>query len=469
MLKLRILQLSFLILIVIGLSIILIPGNTASAQCDPGVNYGGPGADTFVCGGTTGIIYGDYDDQSATTNNANATGYDTIINNGTMSIIYDDYALADTGNAYASGSDLMINNGTMSMIFSNFAQSLTGNAYASGNNTIINNGMMAMIFEGFAFAPGSGIAHSSTNSMTTNNGTLTILYDDFAQSVDGNATANGSDVITNNGEVIILYVDFSISDTGVATADGDDLIINNGEVQSIWADYAKSDTGKAIASGDDTVINYGVVHMDIVTDYAVIGSPSPPIDPTGNGTTIGNDYVINVGTVMGGIYLGGGDDTMVVVDGAPVYGLMDGGDGTDRLIFEFWSANYETLAQLEAFANFLMTLDPAQDEYEINGHLFTWEDFEGIYKTMQLAPFCDAWPVKVFYPRENDIVVRAPIDDKETFVVTTIDVSQLTQDPAGNHVGGSHGWNVVVYWVEDHYQINVYGPTGELLTDRCTF
>lgn len=432
------------------------------------------GDDTIINSGE--IIQVDGDLAFSYGGEALADGDDNITNDGQIHYFTGDSAIADSGGtATASGDDVLINNGVVLVVNGDTAQAMGGgNATASGDDTITNHGTIEYFTGDSAYAQSAGTAIASGDDTVTNHGTMLMLIGDEAYSEDGVATASGVDVILNNGEMQFILGDSATTNGGTATASGDDIIINNGEVWMIVGDsaYTFTGAGTAIASGDDVITNNGVVLYDIIADQAIDFATLPPgsMDPTGNGTTAGHDIVINRGVIYGGIYLGGGDDAVLIINAAPVHDLMDGGPGTDSLTFEFTTTYGEAAAEMWAWAHAIVAQNPAKGGVMMNGVWFSWENFEALYHSVQFLPFCNAWPVQVFQQDADTVVVWAPINDTEAFRVAEIDLNQLSQDPAGTRFQApGSDWYVVVYWVYDHYQVNVYDHTGFLTTDRCTF
>lgn len=488
-----------IIFIIITLGAALIAGHTTSAQCVPGPT-GGPGDDTITCTGNTGldidgdldlqlgaafgmgsdtiIIYGSHDSVSgewveSIDGTALAAGGDTITNYGLVLEILGDAALSDTGNAIARGSDVIVNYGGALLILGSGADSITGDATADGNNTIINYGYASEIVGNEAISD-DGTAIASGDDTIIVYGAVISVTGDWAHPLSGPgnvAIASGDDTIIVFGPSIEIIGDVADGDT--ATASGDDLLVNYGETGYMFGDAAFSDTGTTTASGDDTIINYGIVHDNIIADFAHSFGLPPGTDPTGNGTTTGNDVVVNHGVVEGDVLMGGGNDRVIIVNGAPVLGIMNGGAGTDRLTFELASANYmDQYTTLAAWANALVAQNPAGGTIIINGVTFTWLNFEDLMTHFRLLAACNLWPAQVFYPNADTIDVWGPLTANQGFHVATIDRRTLTHNPAGQrfeHPETARGWYVMVYWVNDHYQINVYDQNDTLLTDRCLF
>lgn len=72
--------------------------------------------------------------------------------------------------------------------------------------------------------------------------------------------------------------------------------------------------GVALGGGDDTLVNTGAIGFDVDMGE-------------------GNDNVVNAGTINGSLHLGIGNDRYEALDGGLVTGTIDGGDGIDTFVF----------------------------------------------------------------------------------------------------------------------------------------
>jgi len=72
--------------------------------------------------------------------------------------------------------------------------------------------------------------------------------------------------------------------------------------------------GVALGGGDDTLVNTGTIGFDVDMGE-------------------GNDNVVNAGTINGSLNLGIGNDRYEALDGGLVTGTIDGGDGIDTFVF----------------------------------------------------------------------------------------------------------------------------------------
>ncbi|MBL8154230.1 MAG: hypothetical protein JNM70_08605 [Anaerolineae bacterium] len=184
----------------------------------------------------------------------------------------------------------------------------------------------------------------------------------------------GNDTIINYGSVTGTGVDAQTGLNGDIEGDvvlngngGNDLIINYGSVAGdIDGDTADGD------GGDDVIINYGVVGDDLDGD-----------DVTGQG---GDDQITNAGVVNGDIDASGGDDRVTLMNGASggadhaLY--IDGGDGSDVLVFAFVvnsPQDYDALSAQIAAAQ------PSGGSITIHGETFTWANFEQLVSLLTVA------------------------------------------------------------------------------------
>ncbi|CAM3749835.1 Extracellular serine protease [Pseudomonas reidholzensis] len=186
--------------------------------------------------------------------------------------------------------------------------------------------------------------------------------------------SDGSGTVYNDGVITGAIADGKLNGDG----DGVDIdlighIYNSGTIQGLGAKGVDSggrpNNSEGIAMGGGTVVNTasGVIRS---VDNAILvddgaegaGVAATSIDNAGRiegeggfGIKLIGDYadsVINRGLIAGGnglaLSMGGGDDTLVVATGGVFNGLVDGGDGVDRVVLEGVgsfgnSANFETL------------------------------------------------------------------------------------------------------------------------------
>jgi hypothetical protein len=198
---------------------------------------------------------------------------------------------------------------------------------------------------------------------TTGNDTLTCSVTPPAA---GNADDQfdgdmGDDVMVQEAGVITVNIDGDGAISGDLRGlgdGGDDTITNYGTVTaSIAGDWVSG------GGGDDIIYNYGQVNVNIMGDEVL-----------GEG---GSDTIVNAATVENAIHGDGGDDTIILTDGsnggADHLLLLDGGAGTDVLIFSFSDSAVHD--QVEAA---LAGQSAAEGSITVDGETYTWTDFEEI-------------------------------------------------------------------------------------------
>ena len=161
-------------------------------------------------------------------------------------------------------------------------------------------------------------------------GDLDQLTNDAGATVSGSVYGNpntaatgysgGENTITNAGTVNDhIYGSYNEAD---GVSGGENQITNSGTV--IRNVYGSRNEGDGSIGGGNTINNSGTVTGDIYgTCNLGIGASSG-----GSGNTITNS-----GTVGGGIYAGDADDTVYLLSGSSVGGVVDGQAGTDTLYF----------------------------------------------------------------------------------------------------------------------------------------
>jgi hypothetical protein len=96
-------------------------------------------------------------------------------------------------------------------------------------------------------------------------------------------------------------------------------------------------------------------------------------DCTPNGGS-GNDNITCGGVDADGINGGFGNDTIVIQDGAAINGVIDGGGGSDTLIFSHTGLSDTESAQLNAIA----ASNPATGFVILKGQLYVWANMEDV-------------------------------------------------------------------------------------------
>jgi len=250
---------------------------TGTALAAVGVNPPGapPGANDYAGGNWAGTASADdYTNDGTVNGNVNLNaGNDLFTNNGTVT------GTVNGGNWH----DQLINNATGTI----------GNWFrgGNGNDTLTNLGSVGTSILGEAgndtiFNSGTTpwIQGGTGDDTITNTGTVTT-------SINGD---EDNDTITNSGSVA------NVIDGG----DGDDNITNSGSVTTIRG-----------GAGDDTITTSGHVTGNIAGQD-------------------GMDHIIINGRVDGDILGGNGGDTIWLNAGASVGGTINGGGGSDAIIFD---------------------------------------------------------------------------------------------------------------------------------------
>lgn len=153
--------------------------------------------------------------------------------------------------------------------------------------------------------------------------------------------------------------DYDLAADAVAGPGADDTLLNLGTVRcDIAGDLVTGGTG-----GADHITNRGTVNGHILGD--------------GPGTAAGDDTIISSGTVEGCISAGGGDDLVIVEDGADggtdATLCLEGGAGSDTLRFVL---NVSDPAAFTALQDEFDAAAPAAGSLVYNGQTFTWAGFE---------------------------------------------------------------------------------------------
>jgi hypothetical protein len=242
----------------------------------------------------------------------------------------------------------------------------------SGSDTITNDGTVGIIAGDGFMTGGSG------NDVIVNNGTITI--DVFGEGPDG--ASSGNDVIINNGNV-----DNNVFGDGYnGPGSGSDTLVNNGNVTgSVYGD-----SFGGASSGNDNITNNGTANNIYGDNDSGFGYGSDTIDNSATGTVNniiaggGDDNITNSGNVDNNIDAGYGNDTVTIQgNDATVGGTIDGGADYDTLTFNL-STNDP--AQAEAWAAEFAAANPNGGTITINGHTYTWTNFEELLYFIESPP-----------------------------------------------------------------------------------
>lgn len=256
---------------------------------------------------------------------------------------------------------------------------------------------------------------------------------------------NGSDQITVNGDVVVGVASTVYGDAG------DDIIIVNGLVEQVVYGGADDDTievnGRTSAANGDS-------GADVIT---INGELS-----TGAFGGDGDDHIEVNGTVQGSVEGSDGDDSVVLGVNASVGNKIDGGAGSDTLTFH-------ALTQAQANA-----LNPAGDTATVNGHTYTWLNFENL---IGLLGELSERGLRVFFASNSLVAVESNDGSGISFFAEHGRIAFVSFDSLGNLAAGesasyntpnSAGWYVTVTCLganPEHpkhslYQVHIFAPGG---------
>lgn len=346
------------------------------------------------------------------------------------------------GDVYDVQGDTTVGNGGDDFIL------ITGDSYAvRGDYVDGNGGNDKIVVSGTGNV--SGVLTGDDASGDGGDDEIVVEAGGYAAEVLGDfAQTGGTDSITINGTAGNVFGD------GVLGNGGSDKIIINGTVTGTV-------TGDAAENGaDDYILISGTVSGDVVGDG--INSVA------GDG---GNDSIVIKGTVAGNV-LGddapgaGGDDTVTLGFDASVGGTIDGGGGHDILKFAMlWQH------QLKGY-------DPNAGSITVDGHTYSWANFEELIGLLQTIAEEDSRDV--LYQRSQIVVVR---ESAGVYVFSPIGrVALIPSSLLKNlEVGGSQtytgpnsqGWYVTVVNLGVDpihpkltlYKVTIYDASGNLHGD----
>ena len=209
---------------------------------------------------------------------------------------------------------------------------------------------------GAVYGDGAPFTGNGGNDRITINGTAN--GDVYGDLISGNG---GADRIIVNGSVATL-----IQADGTGGNGGPDEIIINGSVTR----YVAGDV--APLGGADTITISGWVGESVYGDYVTLASGAGANDTiTIDGTVVGSVYGDSLG-VSGGEPAVGGNDSITLQNGANIGGVIDGGNGTDTLVFNFSGLSASDLAAVQS----VVTAASSSGSVTISGHTYTWTSIE---------------------------------------------------------------------------------------------
>jgi outer membrane autotransporter protein len=285
-------------------------------------------------------------------NNGQAIDLNNIIGGGTAVTITNratGLITAADADAIRAANNTTINN--FGQIISNIGTAANGSV--SGNDAIdFNDVHNTGTVNNFSTGLISSARHGITGSLgiTVNNSGTIIGNDGSGINIDSTTNASIT-TVTNSGTII-----------GTAkTADGDGidvdrlLTLNNyGTIKGLGIASGGS-LSEGLAIGGGTVNNYagGLIYSDqraITVDDSNLGNAFATVDITNAGTIQGasgeaikitsnlSNTLTNSGTIIGSVFMGnatgGNFNTVTILPGSKIVGLVDGGSGTaDKLVY----------------------------------------------------------------------------------------------------------------------------------------
>ena len=261
-------------------------------------------------------------------------GGNTITNNGTAQAIVASDNLGDD----SSGSGNTITN-TGNVVTDVYGNWNSGDNASGGGNTINNSGAVGDSILG---SYNDGAAASGGSNTITNSGSTG--YIDGTWNV-GDSSSGGGNTVSNSGSV--AHDIFGACNDGAGSSGGSNEIDNSGTVtQCIYGTY---NFGASTSGGSNTIYNSGTVTQDVYGTYneganssgggnyinnsGRVGGGIYGTYNEGAGSSATGNTIINNGSVGGGIYAGSGNDTVRILSGSSVRGVVDGQAGTDSLYY----------------------------------------------------------------------------------------------------------------------------------------
>jgi hypothetical protein len=314
---------------------------------------------------------------------------------------------------------------------------------------------------------GDALNDGSASAADGGNDTITIVGDVlFVVSGDATSQNGGDDTITIAGDVGGVMGD----DAGLDG--GDDVIIIDGTASGVLGDSSGGN------GGDDIIIINGLVSFvegdlsggDGGDDIIIINGTAGDVIGDNVGGIGGNDTIYiygTVNTVCGDCAGVDGDDTVILGVNAEVIIEVNGQGGTDVLKFAAISQK-----DLDALG-----LDPAGGTITLNGHTYTWLNFESLIGLLQ--QIAEERGLRIYY-RSNSLLATESEDHLGISVFAEHGrIAFISFESAANlGVGESAtystpnaaGWYVavinlgasVVHPGHTLYQVNIYSPGGAL-------
>jgi uncharacterized protein YhjY with autotransporter beta-barrel domain len=364
---------------------------TASGQAIDFDNLNSPGATITIINRTSGVISAASADAIRPGQGATVTNYGLIFSDGAVGASNDgiDWQ-AHTGTVInkTGGTISGFRHGITSDTGVNVTNEVGGvilgrngsGVGSDGTGTVVNYGRITGAYNGSGTGDGDGVDIDFAATITnygTIEGTGAGGFDKGSRANNSEGLSIGGGSITNYGMIsganygIVVNNDSNTdnSRSGVAAT----TLVNNagGTIigQSGFAIRLENKTGTA--ADNDSIVNYGTIIGDgaIPDPNAVVLLGTGAVDPgsvgtlngvvytgtgsarfiRGDGSAIqmgeGADVLTNYGTIIGNngraVNMEGGNDTVNIMAGSRINGLVDGGTGTDTL-------NYNKVGLTEA-------------------------------------------------------------------------------------------------------------------------
>ncbi|WPO43114.1 autotransporter outer membrane beta-barrel domain-containing protein [Tardiphaga sp. 42S5] len=234
---------------------------------------------------------------------------------------------------------------------------------SDGAGTVVNYGRITGAYDGSGVGDGDGVDVDNIASVTNYGiieGTGAAGYKD--------GLANASEGLSIGGGTILNYGTISGADAGIVVNNDGNLdrsglaattLTNYGTIVGQRGYAIRMENKLGTAADNDTITNYGTIigNGAIPNPNATVLTDTGTLDPAngtlngvtyaagsarfirGDGSAIqmgeGNDVLTNYGTIIGNngraVNMEGGNDTVNVMKGSRIVGLVDGGVGTDTL------------------------------------------------------------------------------------------------------------------------------------------
>lgn len=254
---------------------------------------------------------------------------------------------------------------------------------SDGTGTVVNYGRITGAYNGSGTGDGDGVDVDFAATVTN----YGIIEGTGAGGYDSGGRANNSEGLSIGGGTVLNYGTISGASYGIVVNNDSNAdnsrsgsaattITNYGSItgQNGFAMRLENKTGTA--ADNDTIVNYGTITGNgaIPDPNAVVTLQNGSVDPAngtlngvtygagsarfirGDGSAIqtgeGADRLTNYGTIIGNngraVNLEGGNDTMRVMPGSKIVGLVDGGAGTDTLEYNKVGLSAAKAAALQA-------------------------------------------------------------------------------------------------------------------------